>query len=47
VVNDLSQHQRRSIPVLNVDVLDHGVDEMALGVGDDVALAPLIFLPAS
>ena len=40
----LSQHQRRAIAVLHVSGVDHGMNEVALGVGHDVSLAALDLL---
>ena len=37
--DDLAQHQRCSVSVLDVGGVDHGVDQIARGVGEDVALA--------
>lgn len=39
--DDLSEHQWCTIAVLDVSSVDHRVDQIALGVGQDVALAPL------
>jgi hypothetical protein len=38
-LDDLRQHQRRAITVLDIGGVDHGVDQIALGVCQDVALA--------
>ena len=43
-VDDLGQHQRCAVAVLDVGGVDHGVDQVALSVGDDVALAALDLL---
>jgi hypothetical protein len=42
--DDLRQHQRRTVAVLDVGGVDHGVDQIALGVGQDMALAALDLL---
>ena len=42
--DDVAQDERRPVAVLDVGSVDHGVDEIALGVGEDVALAPLDLL---
>jgi hypothetical protein len=40
-LDDLGQHQRRTVAVLDVGGVDHGVDQITLGVGQDEALAAL------
>ena len=40
-LDDLGQHQRCTVSVLDVSGVDHGVDQIALGVGQNVALATL------
>ena len=42
--DDLAQHQRRSVAVLDGGGKDQGVDQIALGVSEDVALAALDLL---
>ena len=42
--DDRSEYQRRTIAVLDVGGVDHGVDQIALGVGHNAALAALDFL---
>ena len=42
--DDFGQHQRRTIAVLDVSSVDHGVDQIAVGVSQDVALAALDLL---
>jgi hypothetical protein len=42
--NDFGQHQPRTVTVLDVGDLDHGVNQIALGIGEDVALAALDIL---
>ena len=37
-VDDLLQHQRCLVTVMDVGGMDDSVDQIALGVGDDVAL---------
>lgn len=37
--DDFGQHRRRAVTVLDVGGVGHGVDEIALGVGQGVALA--------
>jgi hypothetical protein len=44
--DDFRPTQRRAVTVLNVGGVDHGVDQIAFGVGEDMALAALD-LPAS
>jgi len=39
--DDFGEHQRRPITVLDVGGVDHGVDEIAFGIGQNVALATL------
>jgi hypothetical protein len=39
--DDLSEHQWRTIAVLDISGVDHRVDQIAVGIGQDVALAPL------
>jgi hypothetical protein len=46
-VDDLGEQQRRAIAILDVGGVDQGMNQIALGVGEDMALAPLVFLPAS
>jgi hypothetical protein len=41
---DSGQHARRAIPILDVGSVDHGMNEIALGVGEDVTLASLDLL---
>ena len=43
-LDNLGQHQRRAVTVLDVGGVDHGMNEIAIGVGEDVALAPLDLL---
>jgi hypothetical protein len=43
-VDDLGEQQRRAIAVLDVGGVDQGVDQIALGIGQDVALATLDLL---
>lgn len=40
-LDDLGQHQWRSVTVLDVGGVDYGMDEIAVGVGQDMALAAL------
>ena len=40
-LDDLGQHQRRTVTVLDVGGVDYRMDEIAVGVGQDVALAAL------
>lgn len=42
--DDFGKHQRRPITVLDVGCVDHGVDELTFGIGQNVALATLGFL---
>lgn len=42
--DDLREHQRRTVAVLDIGGVDHGVDQVALGVGQDMALAALDLL---
>lgn len=42
--HDFCQHQRRAIAVLDVSSVDHGVDQIALGVCQNMALAALELL---
>jgi len=42
--DDPGEHQRRSVAVLDVGGVDHGVDQISLGIGEDVALASLDLL---
>ena len=42
--DDFREHQRRSVAVLDIGGVDHGMDEISLGVGEDVALTPLDLL---
>jgi len=42
--DDFSQHQWRTVAVLDTGGVDHGVDQIALGVGQDVALTALDLL---
>ena len=37
--DDLGQNKRRAIAILHVSGVDHGMNEIALGVGHDVSLA--------
>lgn len=39
--DDLGQHQRSAVTVLDVGGVDYGMDEIAVGVRQDMALAPL------
>src|SRR3546814_3374354 len=43
-VDDFTQDQRRAVAVLNVGGMDHRMYQIALGVGEDVALAALDLL---
>jgi hypothetical protein len=43
-LDDLGQHQRRAVAVLNVDSVDYAMDQIAIGVGQDVALAAVDLL---
>lgn len=43
--DDLGQHQRRAISILYIGSMDRGMDQIAIGVGQDVALASLDLLP--
>ena len=40
-LDDFGQHQRRAVSVQNVGGVDFRMDEIAIGVGQDVALAAL------
>ena len=40
-LDDFGQHQRRAVTVLHVGGVDFRMDEIAIGVGQDVALAAL------
>ena len=40
-LDGLCQHQRSAVTVLDVGGVDYGMDEIAVGVGQDVALAAL------
>lgn len=40
-LNDLGQHQGRSVSALDIGGVDHRINEMGLGVGEDVSLAAL------
>lgn len=42
--DDFRPTQRRAVTVLNVGGVDHGVDQIAFGVGEDMALAALDLL---
>ena len=42
--DDSDEHERRSVAVLDVGSVDHGVDQIALSIGEDVALAALDLL---
>lgn len=42
--DDFGQHQRSAVAVLDVGGVDHGMDQIALGVVPDLALAPLDLL---
>ena len=46
-VDDLGEQQWRAIAILDVGGVDQGVNQIALGVGKDMALAPLDLLAAS
>lgn len=37
--DDFGQHQRRAVTVLDVGGVDHGMNEIAVGVSEDMALA--------
>ncbi len=43
-VDDPGQHQRRSIAILDIGRMDHGMNQVALGIGQDMALAALDLL---
>src|SRR3546814_18202221 len=43
-VDDFTQDQRRAVAVLNVGGMDHRMYQIALGFGEDVALAALDLL---
>ena len=43
-IDDLGEEQGRSVAVLDVSGVDQGVDQIALGIGQDVALAALDLL---
>jgi hypothetical protein len=45
--DDLGQDERCTITVLDIGGMDHGMNEIAIGVGTMCRLRPLIFLPAS
>ena len=40
-LDDLGQHQRCTVSVLDVGGVDYGMDEIAVGVGQDMAFAAL------
>ena len=40
-MDDLGQHERRAVAELDIGGMDHGVNQIAFGVGQDVALAAL------
>ena len=42
--DDFRPAQRRAVTVVNVGGVDHGVDQIAFGVGEDMALAALDLL---
>lgn len=42
--DDFGGHQRRAVAVLNIGGMQYGMDEIAIGVGQDVPLAPFDFL---
>ena len=42
--DDFGEHQRRPVAVLNIGGMHHGMNEIAIGVGRDVPLAPFDFL---
>ena len=44
VVDDLRRHQRRAVGILNIGGVNHGVDEIAAGVGQDMALPAIDLL---
>ena len=46
-MDDLRQHQRCAVAVLDVSGVDHGMDEIALVSVRMWRLRPLIFLPVS
>ncbi len=37
--DDLGEHERCAAAILDVGVVDHGMNQIAIGVGQDVALA--------
>ena len=43
-VDDRREHQRGTVPVLDIGAVDDGVDEGAAGIGEDMALATLDLL---
>ena len=43
-MQDLGEDQRRAVSILNVGGVDHGVNQVTLGVGEDVAFAALDLL---
>ena len=43
-VDDLGQHERCAVAILDVGGVDHSVNQIAIGVGQDVALAPMDLL---
>jgi hypothetical protein len=43
-LDDFGQHQRRAVTILDVGGMDHGMNEIAIGVGEDVTLAPFDLL---
>lgn len=45
--DNLGQHQQRAVKVLDVGGVNHCVDQIAVSVGQEWRLRPLIFLPAS
>ena len=40
-IDDPGEHQWGAVAILDVGGVDHGVDQIALGVGEDVSFAPL------
>jgi hypothetical protein len=41
---DIAQHHWRTVPVLNVSRVDHGLHQISFGVGQDMAFAALDLL---
>jgi hypothetical protein len=42
--DESGEHQRRAVAILDIRRVDHGMDQIALGIGEDMAFAPLDLL---